>query len=217
MKHLHAVSNTNYIFRFLELTATIRTSHLCEFTIILTLIGTCTDKEVKQFQLPPTESDTVFLGAIDFFVGTVREVITQEPNSKIMMAHKFLSKPEAVKLHLSKFLNSTKSIAGDESTKLADWLRIVFELRPEVHNAEISHIRGFCNERVAFTELDKYVRQLESGNVQSAPLNDFPSRELFEAWRQAELSKMSGFRRACMARHPHIRPVSFDMERMTDS
>ncbi|KAJ3414976.1 hypothetical protein HDV05_005807 [Chytridiales sp. JEL 0842] len=193
--------------KFLSQTASLRPNQLSDFQNLVTLIGSYTVQEVKQLSFAPQEADHTFLGAVEFYVNTVREVVSQEPNSRAILSHKLLVNRDAVQPLLSKFLNTTRTITGDANTKLAEWLRVVFEIKPEVHQFSIQHIKSKCNERVAFSELDDYIRQLESGNVPTATVQDFLSLESFQEWRTKELAIMQGFKRVYLLRNPHLRPL----------
>ncbi|KAJ3332067.1 hypothetical protein HDU76_001402 [Blyttiomyces sp. JEL0837] len=197
---------SNASIRFLEQTSSFKPGQLSDLEILITIIATNCDRETKAQNLPPEEADTLFLQVIDLFINTMKEVISRGPNARTILEQKLFKSQESLKSHLSKFLVSTKGIQGNESTSLADWLRIVFQLKPETHNAAVIQVKGSANDRVALGELDRYIRQLEAGNVPTAPIQDFPSREQYEAWRQRELAIMNGFKRAILLAHPHVRP-----------
>ncbi|KAI9325108.1 hypothetical protein DFJ73DRAFT_870541 [Zopfochytrium polystomum] len=192
---------------FLTKTAPFSPAQLSDPSIVLTLVGNECDKEVKSLNLDGKESDSLFLSVVELFITTVKEAISKESNAQALFEYSLFKSHDALKNHLFKFLTTTDGIQGGSSTSLADWLRIVFQLKPEVHNKAVVQVRAACSERVGFSELDYYVKQLENRSVPSAPEKDFATPDLYEEWRQKELALMQGFRRAYLARHQKMKPL----------
>ncbi|KAJ3152142.1 hypothetical protein HK101_001836, partial [Irineochytrium annulatum] len=193
--------------KFLEQTASF-SSQLTDFKTLLTFISSFVDRELRPLNLSAEDADKMFLAIIDLFVGTVKEALDKEANARAVLAHPLLATDHvAVKSHLNKFLQGTKGIQGTAKTPLADWLRVVFDISQEEHNATIISVKKSCSDKVAYTELDRYVKELESSNVPTAQSNDWENPDAYERWRQIELHQMKGFRKVYELRHPNARPL----------
>ncbi|KAJ3176648.1 hypothetical protein HK101_010392 [Irineochytrium annulatum] len=190
--------------KFLQQTQSL---HLVELETMLKMAAGYVNKEVRELSLPPDESDTLFLGTIHHLLQVVREAIEKEANPGAILAAPLLSNPGAVKSFLTSFLQDTASIQGTAKTPLVDWLRVVFGLSPEEHNALVLEARKSCTEAKAFNDLELYIRELESSNVPTAPETDWLDTTGYHSWRMRELAMMSGFRNAYLQLHPNTKRI----------
>ncbi|KAI8834141.1 hypothetical protein BC829DRAFT_422341 [Chytridium lagenaria] len=203
LKMIPKVDHTKHFamagLKFCEQAVHIKPAQMADINLLLTLLATYMEREIKPLKLDPSSYDSTFLKTTEMFINTIREALNQEKNSREALEHHFLKERAennaALKAHLSRFLLETKGIQATDKTPLADWLRIVFNITTEEHSANVLHVKKICSERISLGELEAYIRSLEQSNVPSAPKNDFSSNEAYENWKLKELATMNGFRK----------------------
>ncbi|KAJ3100614.1 hypothetical protein HDU97_002102 [Phlyctochytrium planicorne] len=189
----------------------IKTQELSDLGDLLFFLGSLVDSQVRIQNLEPSEHDSTFLKSIDLFLNIIRESLNNEKNSRAALEHPFLKdraeKNPSVRAHFAKFMQDTKAIQSTDKTPMADWLRVVYNLPIEEHLAKVARARNITGDRVSVGHLDRYIKELESSNVRSAPQSDFSTKDAYEMWRKRELAIMTGFRAAMQLKYPNITPM----------